>query len=322
MNKIIFTLLSFILFFACTSSAIHRKAKELNYKAVNLIKEGNLDMAERHLELALEYNKDYPEAYNNLGVIYMRQNKIDKAEKYFSLAINYNSDFAEAHNNLGYIYLINGDIKKAEQRLKCALNIDPSFENARFNLARTYYLAKDYDNAESELKKLMIISENVEFYLLLIDVYIKKNKIADAFSLIDEIMKKERFLSKALYIRGYLNIILNRCEDAISDFEKIKQEYKNSMDFLINLSAGYICTKDYSKAEPILKGLLQIQKDEPLVLYNLGRIEYERKNYEMAQIYFKKSFEQGFVPACSYLVDALFAGGKNDESIKVASKCK
>lgn len=307
---------------SCSTPGIHKRAKEHNLKAVELINKGNYEMAEKSLELALEYNKNYAEAYNNLGVIYLRQNKLEKAEEFFSVAIEYNGDFAEAHNNLGYVYLLQGRINKAEQRFKSALNIDPAFANARLNLSRLYILTNKYEEAESQLKKLKLISDNEEVFSLLVNIYIKMQKINKAFELIDEMISKKEYSTKGYYLRGFLNLTLNRCEDAISDFTSIEREYANSIEFKTNLAASYICNKNFEQAKLILEKILSIQSDEPTALFNLGRIAYENKQYNEAEGYFEKSFRLGFGQACPYLVDVLFKNGKKDESIRISSSCK
>ncbi|MGC9043318.1 MAG: tetratricopeptide repeat protein [Myxococcota bacterium] len=317
---ILFIIVSFVS--SCSTGRIHKKAIEYNFKGMQMIKDGNYEMAEKSLEIAIEYNKDYPEPYNNLGIIYLRQNKIEKAEKYFSLAIEYNNDFAEAHNNLGYVYLLKGELKKAEQRFKNALNIDPSFTNARLNLARTYILLENLDKAEDELLKLRLISESEEVFSLLINTYIKKGRINKAFEVVELMSHNKNYQKKGIYLRGFLNLTLNRCNDAVQDFEKVQNDFLDNKEFLLNLSAAFLCNQEYEKAERILTGLLKMQADEPTVLFNLGKIEYEKKNYESAELYFKKSYELGFKSSCSYLVDTLFMNGKDEESLKVSKWCK
>jgi len=316
------SILFFTILLSCTTVGIHKKAKEYNLKAVELINQGNYEMAERSLEIALEYNKNYAEAYNNLGIIYLRQNKLNKAEEFFSVAIEYNGDFAEAHNNLGYVYMLEGRTNKAEQRFKSALNIDPSFVNARVNLARLYILDKRYEEAESQLKKLRLISSSEEVYSLLINVYIRTNKINKAFELVDEMIESKEYSTKGYYLRGYLNLTLNRCNDAISDFRKVEREYENSIEFLTNLSASFICKKDYENGKIVLKKVLMIQPDEPAALFNLGKIAYENNDYIEAERYFDRSYKSGFVQACPYLVDVLFHNGKKEESMKISEMCK
>lgn len=318
-----FLLICFLFFnISCASYGIHRKAKEHNLSAIRLINDNNLEMAEKHLELALEYNKNYAEAYNNLGIIYLKQNKIDKAERFFLTAIEYNRDFAEAHNNLGYIYMVKGEYKRAQQRLKTALNIDPAFTNARLNLARVYILLGDLKNAEAELLKLKILLDDEEVNTLLFDIYLKSGKISDGFSIVENMIASEKMHTKGVYLRGFMNLSLGRCADAINDFESVKGFYLNQIEFYINFAAAYICNTEYGEAETLLKKALYIKSDEPAVLFNLGRIEYERKNLSAAEDYFRRSMDLGFTKACDYLIDTLFKLGKKEESLKVLSTCK
>ena len=56
-----------------------------------------------------------PEAYNNLGVLFLRENKLEDAKKEFQLAIKFNPTYANAHKNLGDTLERLGNIAEARK---------------------------------------------------------------------------------------------------------------------------------------------------------------------------------------------------------------
>ena len=50
--------------------------------------------------LAVSFNPNIPEAYNNLGLIYKFTGRIKEAELNYRIAIKLKNDYAEAYRNL------------------------------------------------------------------------------------------------------------------------------------------------------------------------------------------------------------------------------
>lgn len=122
-------------FTACkTASPVHPLAMEHNQYGAQYLEQGNLEKAQHRFELALEYNPDYPEPYNNLCLVWIKRGNLDKAKDLCIKALRLNNDFAEAHNNLGYIYLQQRSYGKAHDSFKNALKVNPGYLEARYNL--------------------------------------------------------------------------------------------------------------------------------------------------------------------------------------------
>jgi tetratricopeptide (TPR) repeat protein len=116
-----------------------------NCTAVNLIRKSrgktDIDEAEAHLKRALEFDGNYNEAHNSLGVIYLSRREYEKAIAQFEAAIrakrNYDAaigNLGEAHNELGAHCLAQGRIDEAIRHLDTALKINPANAAARHNL--------------------------------------------------------------------------------------------------------------------------------------------------------------------------------------------
>jgi len=116
---------------------INQRAVDEVYKGYEYLKSEDLERAEVAFNHALEFNPDFPEAWNGLGVIEFKRNRLDGAKQQFIRAIRINHDFAEGHNNLGLVYKTKGDFGSAEDEFTVALKVNPDFLDARVNLADT-----------------------------------------------------------------------------------------------------------------------------------------------------------------------------------------
>jgi tetratricopeptide (TPR) repeat protein len=145
-----------------TPVQIHPRAVEHNNACTEYLGQGDLERAETRCNLALEFNSDYPEPYNNLGLIEMKRNHMDLAKEKFIKAIRLNQDFAEAHNNLGVVFL-NADKSygKAHDEFARALKVNPDYVEARYNLAVTYMKMKNYAEAKRSYNALIESNPNV-----------------------------------------------------------------------------------------------------------------------------------------------------------------
>ncbi len=78
------------------------------------------------------------------GVILIALNNWKIARNYFLKAIKINKNFAEAFNNLGLVELNLGDLEKALENFLKAVEIKPDYENAQSNILKilTYFKSK------------------------------------------------------------------------------------------------------------------------------------------------------------------------------------
>ncbi len=146
---------------------------------------GELDLAIKDFDKAIELNPDYAEAYNNRGNVYDEKGDFDKAIVDFNIAINIKSDYAEAYINrgvaygkkymfdesiknlntaikinqyhagayfnLGNVYLLNGKFKKSIENYDKSLSIDPDEAISFCHRGFAWLHIKEWDNARSDL---------------------------------------------------------------------------------------------------------------------------------------------------------------------------
>jgi Flp pilus assembly protein TadD len=83
------------------------------------------------LQKAIELRPDYPEALNNLGVLFVRGQDYSKAEETFKTGIRVAPDYDQSYLNLARLYAMQNNKDKAKAVLLELLRIRPHDEGAR-----------------------------------------------------------------------------------------------------------------------------------------------------------------------------------------------
>jgi Flp pilus assembly protein TadD len=77
------------------------------------------------LQRAIELRPDYPEALNNLGVLFVREQDYAKAEEQFKRCIRVVPGFDQSYLNLARLYALQNDKEKAKAALQDLLHLQP-----------------------------------------------------------------------------------------------------------------------------------------------------------------------------------------------------
>ena len=81
--------------------------------------------ARKEFEQAIKIDKNYPEAYNNLGALFYNSRRFGAAIKEYKKAIKLSEENASFHSNLGTAYFSEKDTKHAAKEYQRAMEIDP-----------------------------------------------------------------------------------------------------------------------------------------------------------------------------------------------------
>jgi tetratricopeptide (TPR) repeat protein len=131
-----------------------------------------LKAAEKEFNHAIKLNRNYGEAFNNLGVVFYLKKKYGKAIKEYEKALKVSETSASFHSNLGMAFFEKKEFEKASTEFMRALELDPQIferqslggiaarmaspeDRARYayTLARIYAGRGIYDRSLEYLKK-------------------------------------------------------------------------------------------------------------------------------------------------------------------------
>ncbi len=95
-------------------------------------RQGRLDEAVQQYKRALDIQRDYVDAHNSLGLLYLRQGKTDLAIKELTEATRLSPRLAIYYQNLGTAYLRAGRQKEARRAFEKVLELEPSGRSADY----------------------------------------------------------------------------------------------------------------------------------------------------------------------------------------------
>jgi Flp pilus assembly protein TadD len=93
-----------------------------------------MQRASDYLQKAVALRPDYPEALNNLGILFVRGQEYSKAEEQFKTCILVAPNFDQSYLNLARLYAMQNDKEKAREVLQGLLRLQPQNPGARQTL--------------------------------------------------------------------------------------------------------------------------------------------------------------------------------------------
>jgi type IV pilus assembly protein PilF len=166
MKKDICLILFLVFLCSCATGIDNAHQASAHYKlGISHYSENNIQMAFLEFQKAYEYNPDDKEVLNAIGIIYLLKfDDYGKAKDFFEKAIKIDKDFSEAYNNLGFAYEKLGKDNEAIDVYKKAVSnlLYRTPEKAYYNLGRLYYKGKRYDEAIEAYNKAL--KRGIDFY--------------------------------------------------------------------------------------------------------------------------------------------------------------
>ena len=109
--------------------------------------------AREYLEEAVKLRPEYPEAWNNLGMVAAHENQPEEAVRNFQQSLQQRPTYTIALLNLGNLYRRQGNLAEAEKFLKRAHEIEPDDPEVNYNLGMLYARQDQSQDAEQYLEK-------------------------------------------------------------------------------------------------------------------------------------------------------------------------
>jgi tetratricopeptide (TPR) repeat protein len=125
------------------------------------LSQGDLDRAEIHCDLGLQFAPQWADLWVNKGLIHYRREQKDAAKKAYIKAIKLNPESAQGHNNLGAVYRDEQALGAAHDQFMAALKIDPDYVEARYNLALTLMQMGEKVRARKEYRTIVAINPSL-----------------------------------------------------------------------------------------------------------------------------------------------------------------
>ena len=119
-----------------------------NKMGITQLAMGRLDDSRKSFEKSMKLDRDYPDAINNLGVVWYKKNKYSKAIKYYKKALVLRDDSAPFHNNLGAAYFSKKEFSRAIAEYQRAFQLDPTVFDRSSKVGVVAQLSSPEDRAK------------------------------------------------------------------------------------------------------------------------------------------------------------------------------
>lgn len=214
---------------------------------------------------ATEIYPNYAQAYEQLGLIYMRigekigaQTAVDTAEFCLQKSIALLPEISSVNSNLAKIYFMRQQYDEAKKHYLVAIQSDPHFVDGYFNLGSVYGVTAQYDSSLYYYQKTIELDPN--------------------------------FYSAYAYM-GLTYANLQKYDEAISVYdEAIKRESKNVLAYILKLRVLIIQEK-WNEAQTLAEAALQFSPFDSELLMLYGKILVAMQNETAALQAFSQSIQ-------------------------------
>jgi len=227
---------------------------------VAFFQHGFLEQAEASFRQVIAAKADDPEAYYNLGTLYLRRNALPEARQYLEQTVKLRAQYPEAWNNLGMIAAQQGHADEAIRNFQHCLSQRPDYAIALLNLGNVYRRQGSMEEAEKTLKQAFAVEpENPEINYGLGMFYVRQEKTEQALLYLERALDQRPDYPEALNNLGVLFVQGKNYAAAKEKFEACIRVAPGFDEAYLNLARLYAILDDKERARETLRTLLLLQ---------------------------------------------------------------
>ncbi len=227
---------------------------------VAFFQRGYLEQAATSFKQVITARPDDPEAYYNLGTLYLRRNDSHNARQYLEQAVKMRPNYPEAWNNLGMVAVQQKRDEEAIQNFTRSLELRPDYLIALVNLGNFYRRQKSFANAEKLLLHAVEIEpDDPEANYSLGMLYAQQDQTARALEYLEKAVNDRPDYPDALNNLGVILVRERRYPEAEEKFKACIKSNANFDQAYLNLARLYVILDDKEKAKEVLLSLLHQQ---------------------------------------------------------------
>lgn len=228
------------------------------------------DLANQHLEKAVQLKPNSAAARTNLATNLVRLGKFDAAEEELKKSVALEPRSFDANHNLGELYVRAGKLPQAVPFLRQAQLITPlSYDNG-YDLALAYLLTGRTDPARKVVNGLLKQKNTAELHNLLGQIEEKDGKFVVAANEF-EIAAHEDPSESNLFDWASELLMHRTLEPAIQVFRQSAERYPNSARMAIGLGIALYSRGNYDEAIESLLRASDLSPDDPRCYFFLAK---------------------------------------------------
>ena len=237
---------------------------------VAFFQRGYLEQAATSFRQVIAARPDDPEAYYNLGTLYLRRNDSHNARQYLEQAVKMRPNYPEAWNNLGMVAAQEKSDEEAIQNFTRSLELRPDYPIALVNLGNLYRRQKSFANAEKLLLHAIEVEpDDPEANYSLGMLYAQQDEMARALEYLEKAVNTRPDYPDALNNLGVILVREHRYPEGEEKFKACIKSNPNFDQAYVNLARLYVILDNKEKARDILLTLLHQQPQHKMAQQEL-----------------------------------------------------
>ncbi len=165
------------------------KGKSLFKRAEAHLEKGDLLNTEKLLIQSLALDPSSLEAYNKLGLIYIKEGQFKKAEMIFRKLTSAKGDEPSYHSNLGLTLYHQQQLAEAKSAYEKAIELDQGRAGRYFSLGKILHAMNETDKALVHFQKALEMDpKNLDYLLTMAQFYQEQGLLAESKHILGEIM--------------------------------------------------------------------------------------------------------------------------------------
>ena len=227
---------------------------------VAMFQHGYLEQATASFQEVIATKPNDPEAYYNLGTLYLRRNDLERARGYLEQTVKLRPNYPEAWNNLGMIAAQEGHAEEAVQNFQQSLLLRPTYVIALLNIGNLYRRERAFDKAQEFLSRALEIQpDDPEISYGLGMLYAQQDQMQQASGYLQKAIELRPDYPEAL---NNLGILFVRAQD----YPKAEEQFRTCIRVAPNFDQSYLnlarldaMRGDKAGAREIVQELLRLQ---------------------------------------------------------------
>jgi Flp pilus assembly protein TadD/peroxiredoxin len=234
---------------------------------IALFQRGYLEQAAASFQQVIATKPDDPEAYYNLGTLYLRRNELEQARGYLEQTVKLRPNYPEAWNNLGMIAAQQGHADEAIRNFQQSLQYRPTYAIALLNMGNLYRRQGVFDKAQEYLNRAYEIQpDDPEINYGLGMFYAQQNQMQQASDYLQKAVELRPDYPEALNNLGVLFVHAQNYSKAEEQFKTCIRLVPNFDQSYLNLARLYAMQGDKSGARQVVQELLRLQPQNAAAL--------------------------------------------------------
>lgn len=276
---------------------------------IGIIKQLNpsieLNAAASYFERSLELHSTNPIAHNYLAMMSIQEGAYDKGIVHAKKAIEYDKEYPEPYNNLAFGLYQQGETESAIVNLilclkNCPKNTYSTYINY-INLAceevvimvdNSMFGAPGFTNPEYRERLIKALKDHEDNYLSMVEQFLQRSSYTEVGILLRKFTPSEETIDRYYYIDGSLGIQTNDSSKLHTALENLVEN--KAFDFALELGNFCFENQRYEQAGSIYEEIIPIAattEQKMKVHANFGTIQLHLQNTDKAIAIFKNVLE-------------------------------